>query len=400
MAEVAVGHMRAGNPTRAEEVLGTLKTETAVAWARAELACDAARRGDARAAERVAALANQSLRDRSLALVALAFGDGPQPAHALEVARLVEDREVRARALIDLTLRHPTKDSTALAYAAADIVALGSDERATLVAALAAAQAAVGRLETGLHTAALLPAGEEHDRAQSRIAVALARIGDYATARMIAEAIADDDERWWALDELARLIGSAGRWNEAFELAGLIGDGEQRTHTEADLAIAWARAGDPLAAHTQIERLTAPAERLRAQIAICGALVAAGARSTALATLAGLRESDGRSRYQAALVQALAEREDLAAAQQMVEMIARPFDRARAQVAIARTAAPRDRGLAQQALGAALRATAVLGRSETLTCLEWAADTLAALGRAELLLTAADALDEVDIWWS
>lgn len=400
MAEVAVGHMRAGDATRAEEVLGTLKTETAVAWARAELACDAARRGDAHAADRVAALTNQSLRDRSLALVALAFADDQQPAQALDVARLVEDREVRARALIDLTLRNPTTDGTALAYAAADIVALGSDERATLVAALAAAQAATGRLETGLNTAALLPAGEEYDRAQSRIAVALARIGDYAMARRIVAAIIDDDERWWALDELARLSGSAGLWRAAFDLAGMIGDAEQRTHTEADLAIAWARADDPLAARARIQQLGAPTERLRAQIAICDALVATGAHTAALATLADLHEPDGRSRYQAALVQALAEHGELAVAQQMVETIARPFERARAQTAIARAAAPQDRELAQAALGAALRATAALGRSPTFTCLEWAADTLAILGRAELLLTAADALDEVDLWWS
>src|SRR5439155_5122467 len=181
MAEVAVGHVRAGDTTRAEEVLGTLKTETAVAWAYAELACDAARRGDAHAADRVVALGTPSLRDRALALVVHALADAAQPARAIEVARMVEDREVRAWALIDLTLRQPAKDGQALAYAAADIVALTGDDRAPLIAALAAAQAAAGRLETGLHTAALLPEGEERDRAQSRIAVALARSGDYAS---------------------------------------------------------------------------------------------------------------------------------------------------------------------------------------------------------------------------
>lgn len=400
MAEVAVGHARAGNAARAEEVLGTLKTETAVAWARAELACDAARRGDARAIDRIVALVNPSLRDRSLALVALAFAEGPQPAQGLAVARMVEDRDVRARALIDLALRRPPGDGSALAYAAADIVAIGGDERAALVAALAAAQAAVGRLDTGLHTAALLPEDEERDRAQSRIAVALARAGDYPAARQIAAQIADDDERWWALDELARLLGATGRWDEAFDLAGMIGEGEQRAHTEADLAIGLARAGDPIAAQARIERLALPNERLRALIATVGALVGGGARTSALATLATLHDPDARSRYQAALAQALAEHDDLVAAQQLVDLIARPFERARAYVAIARSTAPTDREAAHRALGAALQAAAALGRRETLTCLEWAADTLAALGRAELLLTAADALDEVDLWWS
>src|SRR5258706_60986 len=68
MAEVAVGHVRAGDAARAEVVLSTLKTETALAWALAELASDAAHRGDSHAIDRVAALANQRLRDRALAL--------------------------------------------------------------------------------------------------------------------------------------------------------------------------------------------------------------------------------------------------------------------------------------------------------------------------------------------
>ncbi len=46
MAEVAVGHVRASDSARAEVVLTTLKTETAIAWALAELASDAAHRGD------------------------------------------------------------------------------------------------------------------------------------------------------------------------------------------------------------------------------------------------------------------------------------------------------------------------------------------------------------------
>ena len=41
----------------------------------------------------------------------------------------------------------------------------------------------------------------------------------------------------------------------------------------------------------------------------------------------------------------------------------------------------------------------VQGRAETLRCVEWAADTLAHLGGAELLLAAASAIDEIDGWW-
>ncbi len=50
-------------------------------------------------------------------------------------------------------------------------------------------------------------------------------------------------------------------------------------------------------------------------------------------------------------------------------------------------------------LGEGLRIAAALGRAETFRCLDWAADTLAQLGGAELLLAAASALDEIDSWW-
>ena len=399
MAEVAVGQARAGNAERAEEVLSTLKTETAIAWARGELACDAARGGDARAAEYVAALDSPALRDRALALVALALEAGGLPAPALAVARTIEDREVRARTLIDLAMRNPACAEPALPLAADDIGALAGEERAPLVAALAAAQAATGQLEAALQTAALLPEGEERDRAQSRIAVALARIGDQAAAQTIAMAIPDEDERGWALDELARLVAERGDWHTAFGLAALIGDPGQRARTEADLAIAWARAGDPVAAHHQAQQIAVSAEQMRAQIAIVGALVAVGGLPHALATLAAIPDPDARSRYQAALAAALAANGELVAAQGMARTTARPFDRARAFVAVARALAEHEPQQAHHALGEALRAAAPLGRTETFACLEWAADTLAALGGAELLLAAASALDEVDSWW-
>lgn len=399
MAEVAVGHGRADNHTRSAEVLSTLKTATAIAWAHGELASDAAQRAETGVNERIAAITNARLRDRALALVALAQAAGGAPTAAITTARTIEDREVRVRALIDLTLRHPSEDGTALAYAAADIVALPNDDRAPLVAALAAAQAAIGRLDTALNTAALLPEGEEYDRAQSRIAVALARGGHYASARTIAVAITDDDERDWAFDELARLIAHAGNWREALSIAAKISDAEQRAHTEADIAIAWARAGDPPAAHRYAERITLQTERVRAHTAIIEPLIANGGHAQAHTTLESLTTPDAHSRYQAAFVAALAAHGDLPTAQHLATTITRPLDHARGLVAIARAAAPTQPALAHAMLGTALQVLTTSGRTETFLCLEWAADTLAILGQAELLLSAADAIDEVDLWW-
>jgi tetratricopeptide (TPR) repeat protein len=399
MAEVAVGHARAGDIARGEIVLGTLRTETAIAWARGELACDAAHQGDPHAARAVQMLENLSLRDRALALVAQALVVGGLPDAAIETARLAQDRDVRARALIDIALQEPPNASAALALAATDIVALSGDDRASLVAALAAAQAAVGRMETALHTIALLPEEEEQARAQSRIAVALAQHGNPADAQIVAEAIGDSDERDWALDELARLAASAGDWDAALALATQIDDDAQRAHSTADLAITLARSGAATQAHAQIERIEIAAERTRAHGMILGPLVAAGAKARALATLAQFQEPDARSRYQAALTAALATHGELLAAHGLARTIARPLDRARALVAIAHAAADSDLPLAYQEIAAALRVAASLGRSETCVCLAWAGDTLAKLGGGELLLATASALDEIDSWW-
>jgi putative intracellular protease/amidase len=400
MAEVAVGHARAGDTARGEIVLGTLRTETAIAWARGELACDAAHLGDPHAARAVQMLENASLRDRALALVAQALVAGDQPDAAIETARLAQDRDVRARALIDIALQRPPNAGAALALAAADIVALSGDNRASLVAALAAAQAAIGRMETALHTIGLLPEEEEQARAQSRIAVALAQHGNPADARIVAEAIGDGDERDWALDELARLAAGDGDWDAALSLASQIDDGAQRAHCLADLAITLARSGAAAQAHAQIERIEVAAERTRAHGMILGPLVAAGAKARALQTLAQFQDPDARSRYQTALTTALATHGELLAAHGLARTIARPLDRARAQIAIARAAADTDQRLAYQELAAALRSAAALGRSETYTCLAWAGDTLAKLGGGDLLLAIASALDEIDSWWS
>jgi len=399
MAEVAVGHARAGDTARGEIVLSTLRTETAIAWARGELACDAAQQGNPHAARAVQLLENSSLRDRALALVAQALVVGGQPEAAIETARLAQDRDVRARALIDIALQEPPNAGAALALAAADIVALSGDDRASLVAALAAAQAAVGRMETALHTIALLPEEEEQARAQSRIAVALAQHGNPADARIVAEAIGDGDERDWALDELARIAAGAGDWDAALQLATQIDDDAQRARSMADLAITLARSGAAAQAHAQIARIESAAERTRAHGMILGPLVAAGAKAHALETLAQFQAPDVRSRYQAALTAALATYGELRAARQLARTIARPLDRTRALVEIARAAADSDQRLAYQELAAALRVAASLGRSETCACLAWASDTLAKLGGGELLLATASALDEIDSWW-
>jgi hypothetical protein len=399
MAEVAVGHVRAGDSARGEMVLSTLKTETAIAWARGELACDAAHKGDPHAARAIQALPNHSLRDRALALVSLALVAGGQPDAAIETARMAQDREVRARALIDLALQQPPNAGVALALAATDIVALTGDDRASLVAALAAAQAALGRMETALHTITLLPEEEERARAQSRIAVALAQHGNAADAQIVAEAIGDGDERDWALDELARLAAAIGDWDTALALSASIDDDAQRARSEADLAIVLARAGAITRAHALAARITIRTERARAQAMILGPLVAAGAKAQALETLAQLEEPDTRSRYQAALVAALAAHGELVAAQGLAHTIARPLDRARALVAIARAAAITDQHQGYMKLAQALRVAAALGRTETYACLAWAADTLAALGGGDLLLASANALEEIDSWW-
>jgi hypothetical protein len=399
MAEVAVGHARAGDTTRGETVLSTLKTETAVAWARGELACDAARHGDRHAISQLAPIANTSLCDRALALLAQALVASGQPEAALDAARTIEDRAIRSRALIDLAIAHAPNAAGLLQETAAELNDLASDERAPLVAELAAAQATVGRLETALQTAALLPEEEERDRAQSRVAVALARRGSEADARIVADAIGDDDERDWAFDELARMAASRGDWDAALALTRQIIIAEQRARTDADLTIAWARAGAARAAHDHILEIEAAGERIRAYIALADPLVAQGGAADARARLATIDDPDQRGRYQAAVAAALAAHGDPGAAQALARTIARPLDRARALAAIARAEAVAGGDQALHTLAGALRITAALGRGETLKCLEWAADTLAQLGGAELLLACASAIDEIDSWW-
>jgi tetratricopeptide (TPR) repeat protein len=399
MAEVAVGHAHAADFERAGVVLGTLRTETAVAWVSAEIACDTARRGNPRAVDRVALLPNPVLRDRALVQVALALAQSGMAESALDVARLVMDAETRARGMVDLALASEPLAADALDEASLAAALITGEEQASVVVALAAAQAAVGRPDDALRTAELLPAGEGRDRALSRIAVALARTGGFARAQAVAEEIYDDDERDWGIDELARLLGASGAWAAAFALAGRVAADEQRARTEADLAIGWARAGEPLAAHGRATGITAAAERLRAQIVIAEALVEVGAQAVITETLAGIEAPEARARYQAAVAGALARQGSVDEARHMAGGIAQPIERARVLVAVAQAAAG-DGTRGQEALGAALQAVAALGRREVFQCLGWAAGALAAIGGPELLLASSGALDEVDGWWS
>jgi hypothetical protein len=392
MAEVAVAQARAGHLLRAEEVLSTLKTETAVAWARSELACDAARAGDAATALRLAQAPTPHLRDEALAAVARALVEGGRPEAALEVAGGIAAREVRAQALIDLG------SPEALARATADVAALG-DDRLSLVVALAAALAAHGDTPGALAAAALLPEGEERDRAHSRVALALGQRGDPAAAHALAAAIPDADERDWTLHELARLLAGRGDLAGAAILAAGIIDTALRARADADLRIAEARCGDARGALARLDRVAAHGERVRAFSGMAGALVAQGAQGEAVAALAGFVDPTARSRCQGALAVALAAHGAAGAARRLADGIPRPVERARALVGIARavvTASPDD---ALAALGLAFRDAASAGRAETFAALAQAADTLVALGGPELLLAGAGALDEIDGWW-
>jgi len=399
MAEVAIAHARAGDYERAGLVLDTLRAATAVAWVTAELACDAARRGNPRAVDRVMLLPNPALRDRALAQVARVLIVQVAPETALEVARMIDDHETRARCLIDMALDHPPVAAQALDEAATAAVAVEGEERASVIAALAAAEAASGQFQVGMRMAALLPEGEERDRAHSRIAIALARRGDYTTAETVALTITDEDERGWALDELARILAANGRHREAFALAAQIGDDAARERLEADLAIAWARSGAAAAAHARAGQIAVPAERARAQAAIAHSLVETGARARVFTDIAGVLPPDTRSRYLLAAAQALAAHGLPDDAGEVALLIPRPLERARALVATARAAAGTgDLQRVQRLLGQAFLTIAPLGRTETLQCIGWASDTLALIGGAELLLTVAAALDEIDAW--
>ncbi len=400
MAEVAAGHARSGHTRRWREVIGTLRTDTATAWARTELACDAARRGDTTAVEQVTVIAHERLRDRAMGLVSQSLVEGSQTPTAIIAARMIEDREVRARTLIELAMLQIQHAASALAHADEDVRALGGDERTPLEVLLAAAYATNGDLESALRVASRLSEGEERDRAHSRAAAALARQGDHNTAYRVAAAIPDDDERGWTFHELSRALAAAGLWQEAAALVAQIPDQEQRAKAEADLTIALARAGKVKEAYARVLRIDIAGEHARALTAMASELIRYGAIDEAIEAAQRLGDPMVRGRYGVALVAALATYNYLDKARAQALQIRRPLERARALVAIARVQSTPDPAHATTLLGEALRLAAPLGRAEMLTLLTSGADTLVALGGAELLLATAHALDEVDSWWS
>lgn len=399
-AEVAVALVRAGD-TRGALLLEEITTETVAAWAQIELACDELARDEEAAMRRVQALPTPGQRDRGLARLAHALALADKDGDALAAAEQVEAVEVRVAALIDLRLRlEGLVAMLALERATADIGAVTGDDRAPLVAALAAALATLGRQEQARALAEQLPAGEERDRALARVAVAIAQGGDHERWRAMLEAVDDQDERDWALDEIARQLARAGRWEEALATAAAIAADDQRARTSADMAIERARGGHPLPALGMALAIEVPQERVRALTMVAPQLVAHGhhdlARSLPERPQA-LPGGEVRARYLAAVVAALAAHGAHEEAEDVAAGITRPIERARAELAIAQTLAADDPGRAIAAMGRGFRAAAV-GREEAFRALELAAPTLGALGGAELLAAVAAAVDDLDRW--
>jgi hypothetical protein len=399
-AEVAVALTRAGD-ARGAMILEEITLETVAAWAQIELACDLAASDDLAARARINALPSPGQRDRGLARLSHALAIAEKDGDALAAAEQIGAVETRVAALLDLRL---TLDGLvamlALERATSDIDAITGDDRAPLLASLAAAHAAIGRREDALRITAQLPEGEERDRALAKVAVAIAQSGDYATSQDILAGLDDDDERDWAKDEIARILAGVGRWDECLALVSMIGAADQRARTAADLAIDRARADDPLAALGYAATIDMPADRARALTLVAPLLVAAGHIDAALAVdgrLGLLGSAEARGRYLAAVAAALAEAGRPHDAATVIARILRPTDRARAGIALAQALAPSDRAGAAFALGTALR-SATIGREEALRALELTAPTLAILGGGDLLAAAAAVVDELDRW--
>jgi hypothetical protein len=382
-------------------ILEEITLETVAAWAQIELACDLAATDDRAARARINTLPSPGQLDRGLARLAHALALAEKDGDALAAAEQISAVETRVAALLDLRL---TLDGLvamlALERATSDIDAITGDDRAPLLASLAAAHAAIGRREDALRITTQLPEGEERDRALAKVAVAIAQSGDYPAAQVILVGLDDDDERDWAKDEIARILADGGRWEECLTLVSMIGADDQRARTAADLAIERARAGDPLAALDYVATIDAPADRARALTLIAPLLVAAGHVGAALAVDGAqglLASAEMRGRYLSAVASALAESGRYDDAAEVITRILRPTDKARAGIALAQALAPLDRLSAESALGSALRA-ATIGREEALRALELTAPTLAILGGGDLLAAAAATVDELDRW--
>jgi hypothetical protein len=397
-AEVAVALLRTGDQ-RGALMLDEIDNETAFVWAQIELACDAAPHDPAAARRRIDGLRNPNQRDRGLTRLALALAEAGSEAAALRTAQDIQAADVRLTALIDLRqVIGGAALLSALNQAAANLDALSPDDRAPLLAALAAAFAALGQTGLALSLVRELPEGEERDRARARTAVALTRRGDYSAALHALDLLTDEDERDWARDEIVRLLAADGLWDEALTLINTIAAPEQRARTNADLAIERGRAGEAQAALALALAVDEPDERARALTVLAPILVATEAPALAQAVIThpeALADSEARNRYLAALATAFAAHGDLAAAQAISGRIRRPIERARAELACAHALAVHNPPAAQRALNTALCTTAI-GREEILRTIEWSAPLLAELGGTALIRRVAEGLLTID----
>ncbi len=401
MAEVAVAHARSGDYERAAIIQETLRAATTIAWAVTELASDAAQQGDPAAIQAALKISQPMLRNRALAQVTQGLVEQQLTIDAFAATTSISNPEIRVRTLLIIAAIDTEAAPVALAGAARLLAQIDESSRSSAIASLAAAYASISRIEHAREILLQLPPGEERDRAESRMALALMQRGMMSEALSIARAISDADERSWALDDLARLMAQQAIWHTAFELATEIDDAMQRERTEGDLMIAWARGGYPEQAQARALAIQSAGERLRVLIAITEPIAIFADPAAMQKPLSVLTNPDQRSRYQSAGVTALAMQGHFEEAQAMAVTIVRPFERARAFATLARALAIKGHSShAQSALGVALREVAWLGRIETFTCLAWAAETLALLGGDDLLLSVASVLDELDSWWN
>lgn len=408
-AEVVIAFAQVGDMYTAEMLLGDIQIETAKAWAMIELASLVAADNEQEARERIEKLESPNQRDHGRSRLSEVLAQTGNHHQALDTATHINDIAVRVQAL--LNLRWYVSEITAmlaLKQAELAIAELAEDVRVPLVAMLAASYASLGHRERAFAVAAQLPEGEEHDRACSRIAVALTQHKNFHDGIDITRSIHDDDERDWTLDEVAQVLAEHGHWQEAQARAHEISDEKNRARTLANLAITLARNGTPLAASQLARTVQDPVERMRALHFLATLLVQAGYNSEALAIYDEEQHkrdehaSDALEhiqivRYLTTVAIALAEENHLEQAWDIVATIPYPFNQARVYIAIAHAATNRDCAQAYRAIGAALR-LGCIDRSHAFKLVEQAIPTLTSMGGTQLLTRLAAAIYDIDNW--
>jgi tetratricopeptide (TPR) repeat protein len=409
LAEVVAAVARSGDFYMADVLLNDVKGETARVWAQIELACMVAIPHLEAALSRIEQLEQANQRDQGLARIAHILAEAGQHAAAMDIARRIGDTTVQVPALLELS-KVVDEDAAlaALQTVRQALEAMADEVRVPLVAMLAASYAGHGQRDLALLAAKQLETGEEHDRALSRVAVALARSGRHSEGLTIARNLPDDDERDWTLGELACVLAERGYWQESQAFAHEIQDEKDKARTLANLAIALARTGAALASLWLARLIQAPCERARALNLIAPLLVQAGHAQEALNVVTTEQQRSEQQdpdalpvaqihRYRTALGVALAEEGNLEQAQQVAQAIGNPSDQARVHLAMAHYAAHHDPPRAYQALARAL-SLAVKDRSAAFRLLEQAAPTFALLGGPSQLVTLANAIQDIDSW--